>query len=154
MSAESPAYIDASIPELMRIARGSYRQAIDKQLSKRGINDLPRNGAFALGRLARGTESIDELIDGLGVTRQSFSELVDVLVTKGYVSRETHPDDRRRMRLVLTERGEVAAKAIVAGTRVVDRQLASRLTDSELAGLRRGLAVLGEIKSNAAAQRR
>lgn len=138
---------EPSIPELMRIARGSYKQAIDRALSHRGIDDLPRSGGFVLAHLLRGNGAVEELVDGLGITRQSFSQLVEVLVTRGYVSREIHPGDRRRMVLSLTASGVAAAEAVLAGTKAVDRQLASRLSAAELAGLRRGLAVLGEIKA-------
>lgn len=131
----------------MRVARGTYKRAIDKELSRRGIDDLPRSGGFVLGHLLRGNGAVDELVEGLGITRQSFSQLVDVLVTRGYVNRETHPDDRRRMVLSLTVSGHAAAEAVVAGTEAVNRELTSRLSAAELAGLRRGLAVLGEIKA-------
>jgi DNA-binding MarR family transcriptional regulator len=137
----------APIPELMRAARGSYKRSIDAELAARGLEEVPGAGGLVLAYLAAGRDSIEEMVRRLGVTRQSFSQLVDSLVTRGYVTRDPHPDDRRRMVLALTERGRVAADAVMAGARAVDEQLAARLTDAELDGLRKGLAVLGEVKA-------
>jgi DNA-binding MarR family transcriptional regulator len=50
------------------------------------------------------------------------------------------------MNIVLTERGRAAAAAIRAGIEEVDAELARMLAPAELAGLRAGLAALGEIK--------
>jgi DNA-binding MarR family transcriptional regulator len=136
-----------TIPELMRAARGSYRLAVNAELAARGLEDVPGPGGLVLGYLAGGGDSIEEMVRRLGVTRQSFSQLVDALVARGYVTRDPHPDDRRRMVLALTERGTAAADAVMAGARVVDDQLAARLTPAELAGLRKGLAALSEIKA-------
>ena len=63
-----------SIPELMRVARGSYKRAIDTQLAAGEIDDLPRSGGFILAYLANGEESIPEMLGGLGShTRRSAS---------------------------------------------------------------------------------
>lgn len=137
-----------SIPELMRVARGSYRQVIVVELAHGGFDDLPRNGGFLLSYLANGDESIEEMIRGLGVSKQAFSQLVDTLVLRGYVTRDINPQDRRRMTLALTDRGRGAAEAIFTATKAVDEELSRRLSKAEMAGLRRGLAVLGEIKES------
>jgi DNA-binding MarR family transcriptional regulator len=86
-----------------------------------------------------------EMIRGLGVTRQAASQLIDTLVLRGYLSREVNPDDRRRLNIVLTERGYAAAAVIRAAIGEVDARLARLLSPAELAGLRAGLAALGEI---------
>lgn len=137
-----------SIPELMRVARGSYRQVIIVELTRGGFEDLPRNGGFLLSYLANGDESIEEMIHGLGVSKQAFSQLVDTLVLRGYVTRDINPQDRRRMTLALTDRGRGAAEAIFTATKAVDEELSRRLSKAEMTGLRRGLAVLGEIKES------
>jgi DNA-binding MarR family transcriptional regulator len=137
-----------SIPELMRAASGSYRQAIGAQLAAGGFDDLPRNGGFLLAYLANGEESIEEMIRGLGVSKQAFSQLVDTLVLRGYVTRDVNTEDRRRMTLALADRGSAAAEAISAATKTVDEELSRRLSAAEMAGLRRGLAVLAEMRES------
>ena len=45
-----------TIPELMRVARGSYKRAIDIQLAAGGLEDLPTTSGFLLAYLARDEE--------------------------------------------------------------------------------------------------
>jgi DNA-binding MarR family transcriptional regulator len=134
------------LPHLMRAARGSYAQAISADLAKAGYDDLPRNGAAVLSRMAFEGGSAVELIKDLGVTKQAASQLIDTLVLRGYLTREINPEDRRRMVVALTDRGRDAATAVGAAAESVDHQLEVMLTAAEIAALRKGLAALGEIK--------
>jgi DNA-binding MarR family transcriptional regulator len=118
------------------------------ELAAQGITDLPRSGGFVIAFLATGSDSVEEILRGLGVTKQALSQLVDALVTRGYVVRDEHPDDRRRIVLRLTERGRLAAAAVVAGAKIVDDLLRRQMSDAELVAMRKGLAVLGEIKAS------
>jgi DNA-binding MarR family transcriptional regulator len=136
-----------SIPELMRVARGSYKRAVDIQLAAGGFEDLPTASGYLLAYIANNEESIPERIEGLGIKPREFRQLVDTLVLRGYLTRETGPADGRVF-LALTERGRAANEASFDGCSYVDRELESRLSDAEMAGLRRGLAVLGEIKQS------
>jgi len=139
----------ASIPALMRAARGSYAQAITARLAAAGFDDLPRNGPFVLGGMANWGGSAAGMIHGLGVTKQAASQLTDTLVLRGYLTRRVNPEDRRRVVIELTERGRAAAAAVSAGVAEVDARLAEAISPAELAGLRAGLAALAEIKGRA-----
>jgi DNA-binding MarR family transcriptional regulator len=136
-----------SIPELMRVARGSYKRAIDAQYAARGIDDVPHPGGYLLAYLANGEESIPELIEGLAIRRRQYNEFVDSLVLRGYITRDIDPNSGS-MSFALTERGRAAAEAILAGTRIVDEELERRLSPADMVGLRRGLIALGEIKQS------
>ncbi|HTS96784.1 MAG TPA: MarR family transcriptional regulator [Streptosporangiaceae bacterium] len=140
---------EASIPALMRAARGSYAQAITARLAAAGFDDLPRNGPFVLGGMANWGGSAADMIRGLGVTKQAASQLIDTLVLRGYLTRRVNPEDRRRVVIELTERGRAAAAAVSAGVAEVDARLAEVISPAELAGLRAGLAALAEIKGRA-----
>jgi DNA-binding MarR family transcriptional regulator len=135
-----------SIPELMRVARGSYKRAADAQLAAGGFEDLPTASGYLLGYLANDEESIAEMIEGLGIKKREFSQLVDTLVLRGYITRAIANDGT--VSLALTERGRAANEASYEGCRYVDEELERRLSEAEMAGLRRGLAVLGEIKQS------
>jgi DNA-binding MarR family transcriptional regulator len=132
----------------MRAARGSYKRGVDAELAARGIVDLPRSAGFVLALLDAGSESVEEIVRGLGVTKQAFSQLIDALVTRGYVLRGQHPQDRRRIVVQLSDRGRIAATAVATGAKAIDDRLRQELTAAELRGLRKGLAVLGEIKES------
>jgi DNA-binding MarR family transcriptional regulator len=136
---------EVAIPALLRAARGVYADAIAEHLAAAGFSDVPRNGPFVLGGLARYGEAVGGLVQDLGVSKQAASQLVDTLVIRGYLDRRVHPEDRRRMVIELTERGRAAAGAIRAGVDAVDARLAARVSADDLAGMRRGLAALGEL---------
>jgi DNA-binding MarR family transcriptional regulator len=72
--------------------------------------------------------------------------LIDVLVVRGYLTREVNPDDRRRLSIELTGRGRAAAQAVRTGVDVVDAELSAAISPDQLAGLRAGLYALAEIR--------
>ena len=139
-----------ALPVLIRWARGTYSQAIRSHLAAVGIDDLPRNGPFVLGGIATRGGSPTEVIDGLGITKQAASQLIDTLVLRGFLERAVNPDDRRRMVITLTERGNAAALVVATAIAAVDAELASRISPTEMDGLRAGLRALGEIKQHEA----
>ena len=75
--------------------------------------------------MANHGDSAVDMIRGLGVSRQAASQLIDVLVLRGYLDRQINPDDRRRMDIELTERGRAAAAVIRAAVEQVHRRLAA-----------------------------
>jgi DNA-binding MarR family transcriptional regulator len=115
----------------------------------RGLEDLPTASGYLLAYLVSDEESIAEKIDGLGIKQREFRQLIDTLVLRGYITRETDPANGA-VSLALTERGRAASEATSAGVSFVDQELERRLSEAELAGLRRGLAALGEIKQSLA----
>jgi len=137
---------NASIPALLRGARGSYAHTIAGFLAEAGCDDLPQNGPFVLGGMANHRASAVDMIRGLGVTRQAASQLIDTLVVRGYLTREVNPADRRRLNIELTDRGRAAAEAVAAAIGQVDAELATMITPADLAGLRAGLIALAKIK--------
>ena len=137
---------DVVIPALLRAARGSYGHAIRRQLAEAGFDDLPRNSAYILGGMVNHGGSASQLIRELGVTKQAASQLIDTLVLRGYLERATNADDRRRLTITVTERGQAAAAAVRQGVLEVDAALTELITPEELAGLRAGLVALTEIR--------
>jgi DNA-binding MarR family transcriptional regulator/catechol 2,3-dioxygenase-like lactoylglutathione lyase family enzyme len=136
-------------PTLMRSARGVYAQSIRAHLDAIGIADLPRNGAFILAGIDTSGGPRQDLPSELGVTKQAVSQVIDVLVNRGYLTR--HPDlgDRRRMVLELTGRGREVVGAVQRGIEAVDRRLAERVAPEQIEAMRSALVALTEIKTDA-----
>lgn len=130
---------------LMRAARGVYAGSIRHELHAAGIDDLPRNGVFVLTGLDTSSGARPDLPGDLGVTKQAVSQVVDLLVTRGYVVRQPDPGDRRRISLELTERGRAAVAAARRGVAAVDEQLSERISPEQVDGLRSALLALAEI---------
>jgi len=134
------------IPALLRAARGAYGNAVRRELATTGFDDMPRNGPYVIGGMANRSGSLGDLVRQLGVSKQSASQLIDTLVLRGYLERHVNPDDRRRMEIVLTDRGRAAAAAVRTAVDSVDEELERRLSPTELAGLYAGLVALTEIR--------
>jgi len=134
------------LPALLRAARGAYGNAVRRELAATGFDDLPQNGPYVLGGMANRGGSLSDLVTQLGVSKQSASQLIDILVLRGYLERHVNPDDRRRMEVVLTDRGRAAAKAVRTAVETVDDELSRRLSPTELGGLAAGLIALTEIR--------
>ena len=138
---------DASIPTLLRRARGVYGAAMASALAGAGFDDLPRSGFQVLGELARwkGSRPLSELIAETGASKQAAGQTVDRLVTSGYLERDVDPEDRRRLTVGLTHRGRAAVSVLAAARAKVDAELLSRAGGRDLERARRVLAILVDI---------
>ncbi len=76
--------------------------------------------------------------------------LIDTMVMRGYLERTPDTEDRRRMLLHLTPRGEAAATLSWQAAARVDEELAGRLSADGVAALRVGLSALCEISAESA----
>ena len=96
----------------------------------------------ALRGIQEGAASPGELARVWRVTPAVITGIVDRLESRGLVRREPDPDDRRRLRLVLTEAGRRASDEVeTALTGELAGQLAAA-SEAELAELGRALALL------------
>jgi len=91
--------------------------------------------------------SLSEVADHIGLTLPSMSALVDGLVTRNFVIRSTHRDDRRRVDLTLTERGETTLRSARNGTQDYLKERFSRLSDTERGTIVRGMRILRQVFS-------
>jgi DNA-binding MarR family transcriptional regulator len=135
---------EVPFPALLRAARRAYGAAIRAALADAGCDDMPRNGSYVIGAIARTGASLSQIIKGLGVSKQAAGQLVDTLVTRGYLDRSPDPDDRRRLTVTLTERGHAAATVIRSVIERVDADLAGLVGVEHVAHTRATLAALIE----------
>jgi DNA-binding MarR family transcriptional regulator len=115
-------------------------------LTAAGFEDLPRSAPFVLGGMANRGVPAGDLVRQLGVSKQAASQLVDVLVLRGYLERRENAEDRRRLDILLTDRGRAAARAVRSGVESVDEELGRRVSPENLAGMRAGLLALVEVR--------
>jgi DNA-binding MarR family transcriptional regulator len=141
----TPWYDQVAMPALMRGARATYGAAIRAALEEAGCEDVPRNGIFVIGAIARGGSPLSEIIKGLGVSKQAAGQLVDTLVVRGYLERTPDPEDRRRMTVSLTERGQLAASASRSAVEQVDARATAQVGAGRMAEARAVLGALIEL---------
>ena len=134
------------LPTLLRRARATYGQAMRAALAAAGFDDVPVNGLYALGRLDIDGEGLplSQLIGGLGISKQTAGQLVDTLVSRGYVSRHPDPLDRRKLIVALTDRGMAAAVVQRAARGEIDSALLNAVGGDNVERTRLTLAALVE----------
>jgi DNA-binding MarR family transcriptional regulator len=88
--------------------------------------------------------SLSATAEFLGLTLPSTSKLVDQLVRRGMLVRDDASDDRRRMNLRITSKGDALLKSAKASVRQSLAGMLSRLGESELAALHATLGLLQE----------
>jgi DNA-binding MarR family transcriptional regulator len=143
----TPWYEEVSLPALLRHARYTYGTAMRQALTEAGYDDLPKNGLYIIGGLAMDGPAIPlgQLIDELRISKQAAGQLVDMLVTRGYLERTVDPGDRRKLNITLTDRGRAAAQAQAAARQKIDAELLASVGKEDLTRARRTLAVLIDI---------
>jgi len=133
-----------TIPALLRAARRTYAVATVRALVEAGFDDIPRDGSYVISGIARTGAPLGEIITALGASKQAAGQLVDTLVVRGYLDRAVDPDDRRRLTVSLTARGQAAALAIRSAVEHVDAVLAARVGPEFVLHTRATLAALIE----------
>jgi DNA-binding MarR family transcriptional regulator len=131
----------------MRVARNTYAVAVRAPLAESGFDDLPRDGVYTISAIAAGDISPADLGHRLGVSKQAVSQLLDVLVLRGYVRRSIDRVDRRRMHLSLTDRGTEAAAVSRAAIDRVERRIAETVGDERVLHTRETLEALIALAS-------
>jgi DNA-binding MarR family transcriptional regulator len=137
------------LPVLLGEARKTYGAAIREALAQVGCDDVPRLGARVLGALARDS-GVADIAALCGISKQAASQLVDTLVVRGYLTRSADEQDRRRVNLRLTPRGEQAAATIGEAVADVDAAITDRVGAAAVAQARVVAAALVELGHRAA----
>jgi len=133
------------MPGLLRAARKAYASAVRVALTDAGFDDLPRNGATVLARVYDDASPLPDLTRQLSISKQAISQLIDTMVMRGYLDRTPDTEDRRRMLLTLTPRGEAAARICWEAATEVDDELERRLSAEGVSALRASLIVMAEM---------
>ena len=154
MPGEQDWFADVSFPALLRAARRAYGTVVIEALAEAGCDDMPRNGSYVIGAIARTGAPLSQIIDALGVSKQAAGQLVDTLVTRGYLTRAADPDDRRRLTITLTDRGLAAAEVIRTAVERVDASVLGRVGPEYVAHTRATLAALIEARHDTEGHRR
>ncbi|MDD5486137.1 MAG: MarR family transcriptional regulator [Dehalococcoidales bacterium] len=66
---------------------------------------------FILGKKNSAGVTVKEMAEKASITSGAITQFTDALVEKSFVKREQDPDDRRLVRLVITEAGRAQSKA-------------------------------------------
>jgi DNA-binding MarR family transcriptional regulator len=92
---------------------------LSRLIENNGTPELSLSQYRVLGLLSTGDERASQLASRLAVAKPTLTTLVDSLVERGYVSRETPEGDRRAVRLSITPAGRIAVSDAGAQLRAV-----------------------------------
>ena len=146
MKARTPTSLECAqllwntIPILMRSLHGAMHQ-------RRGGDEERHNmGQFRmLEILRRAPCTLSGLAAMHHVTPSTMSRSIDVLVRKGWVTRESDTHDRRQVILSLTDEGRAAHAAVNQHTQDMLAELLEQLDEQERTRLYDGLSVLQKL---------
>lgn len=100
----------------------------------------------ALANLAdRGALNVRELSAETGTRATTLTGVLDRLENRGYLTRELDPTDRRSFRLPLTEAGQAVAGRVQAAVANLERDAATRLSETQIAGFHAVVAALQAV---------
>jgi DNA-binding MarR family transcriptional regulator len=126
------------VPLIMRAIRAEMRSQRTPDLS------VPQ--FRTLGFLSRHAgASLSDVAEHIGLTLPSMSKLIDGLVKRGLVNRETFPQDRRRVTLELTVQGQATWQAARQATQAHLAERLEALSEPERAALISALQALRPI---------
>ena len=94
--------------DLALLMLAGFRTLADRatiELGRRGYPDVRPVHDFALHAIRSGAQNASELGRATSVTKQAAARTIATLEQRGYVSRQVDPADRRKLRLMITERG-------------------------------------------------
>ncbi len=101
---------------------------------------------FQVLRLIRaGKTSVSEIAAARNISRPAVSQVVDMLVNRGLMTRTQDVEDRRHMQLALTEAGDELLDAVFEATRTWMRSRMGDLSDRELENVIRAMESLKKM---------
>lgn len=126
---------NADLPALVLRAATQLVDAIQAGVAARGFTDVRPSHGFAFARISAGDATASELADHLGVTKQAAGQLVDQLVQRGYITKESDPTDARARLLRLTDKGWACTRAADDAAREAVAQWQRQLDPATYAAL-------------------
>ncbi len=147
---DSEWYLDVALPALLRHARGTFSGAIRRGLADAGFDDMPRNGVYVVGGMARNGDPAGVLVADMGLPAPAAGRLIDELVARGYLALATDPAGSARPAVVLTDRGHAAADVSRSVIESLESELVAQVGAEAVGHARATLAALAHLGRRAA----
>jgi DNA-binding MarR family transcriptional regulator len=135
---KTAALLIENVPLLMRLLRTKFREKRVADLTMAQFRTL----AFVNGNQ---DASLSETAGHIGLSLPSMSKLVDSLVRAGRLTRRVHGEDRRRICLGLTPRGERELDEAYRHTESFFAKKLAGLTDGERTQVADSIRLLGNV---------
>jgi DNA-binding MarR family transcriptional regulator len=128
-----------TVPPLWGMIRTHIRAEATKNF------DITVEQFHILRHVRRGTGSISELATAKNISRPAISQAVEVLVKKGLLTRVQSSQDRRFVKLTLTESGNNLLDSVFQDTREWMKERMSTLSTDELETVSKAMTALKKM---------
>jgi DNA-binding MarR family transcriptional regulator len=139
--------VDPQEPDLVILVAAAFTavtERLERELAALGIEDMRPSYGFVIRAVHAERPTVNGLAELLGVTKQSASKLADDMIRAGFLTRVPDPDDRRRVRLELTDRGAAVRAGALRTSEKLERELTATAGARAAPALRRALLALAE----------
>jgi DNA-binding MarR family transcriptional regulator len=144
-----PTIPDTCAQEILEVVP-SIMRTIRTEMRRHRTVDLSVPQFRTLGYIDRNANaSLSDVAEHIGFTLPSMSKMIDGLVARKLVTRQTDPTDRRRMTLALTRSGLTALEASRAAARACLAESLATLTEAERANVMKAMEALRPIFTSA-----
>ena len=110
----------------------SYSAAVQIRAARQGGLGLSRQEGFAVNALGRsGPATMGAVAEKLGCSMSALTAIIDRLVAQGIVRRDRSDEDRRIVRIALTQKGENLYGQHLQTQLDLSREMLSRLSGPE-----------------------
>lgn len=116
-----------------------------------GIDDMRAPYGYVIRALADHDRTLTDVAKLLEVTKPAAIKVIDEMESRGLLTREPHPTDRRVKVLRLTDRGRSVRRAALAESHRMEADLRRAVGDADTDALRRALLELLDAPEDAAA---
>lgn len=121
---------------LLRLPYERLSERVYGALAARGFSEVRAAHSAVFRYIEPSGSRVSELAERAKLAKQSMSYLVEALARDGYVTVIPDPADGRAKLVCLTARGREVSEALVALSREVEDDFATRLTPGKMATLR------------------
>jgi DNA-binding MarR family transcriptional regulator len=136
--------IDSDLAILLVGAARVVADRLGDAVARAGVEDMRAPFGYVIRALADRDRTLTELAGLLGVSKQAAIKVVDEMEFRGFLTRATHPDDRRVKLLHLTAKGRKVRRAALAESHKLEQELRAEVGDAAVDDMRRALEQLLE----------
>ena len=121
----------------VRILSHQIHRWIENSPNKKKVDSVTGANAWIIGYISEKTKSNEDVFQrdlekNFGITRSTASKVVNLMVEKGMVERQSVPWDARLKKLVLTDRGREIDKLMENEFIMAEQTLARGFSEQEL----------------------
>ncbi|MBN8418046.1 MAG: winged helix DNA-binding protein [Verrucomicrobia bacterium] len=129
---------------LLRLPYHRLSKRLYAEMAASGFGEIRPSHSVVFRHLSPEGSRLTDLAEVSGLTKQSMAYLVEYLAKHDYVTVAADPVDRRAKRVLLTKRGHVFMKALLAASSRLEDELGKKIGRTKLQNLRTALADLDE----------